>query len=126
MKLIYGFFSSGDLSRETQASVKKFAMVIGPISFGLVMLLPLTVGYHHLGNWSGLIVLFVLQGIGRGIWEGTNKAIFAEYFAYDTDGAFSNLIVQNGGASTICFFVNAYGHAAPKQTDCSCTNPADY
>ena len=64
--------------------------------------------------------------VGRGVWEATNKAIFADYFAYDTVGAFSNLIIQNGGASTICFFINAYGKVQPQYSDCSCTNPVDY
>lgn len=126
MKMVYHSLTGGNLEQKDQASIKKSAMVIGPISFGLVSLLPLVVGYQHLGSWSGLVALFALQGIGRGVWESTNKAIFAEYFAYDTVGAFSNLIIQNGGASTICFFVNAYAHVVPKYGDCHCTDPADY
>jgi len=92
---------------------KKYYMVFGPLCFGLVTGLPLLVGYKTLGNWGGLVSLFVLHGIGRGVWEATNKALFAEYFAYDTLGAFSNIIIQNGAASAIAFFVNAYGGTTP-------------
>eukprot|EP00656_Telonema_subtile_P046490 TRINITY_DN5296_c0_g1_i3.p1 TRINITY_DN5296_c0_g1~~TRINITY_DN5296_c0_g1_i3.p1 ORF type:complete len:512 (-),score=149.29 TRINITY_DN5296_c0_g1_i3:66-1601(-) len=106
------------LDQNTQTQFKKGAMVLGPISFALVCFLPIAVGYENLGTWGGLVMLYVLQGVGRGVWEATNKAIFAEYFAYDQVGAFSNLIIQNGGASTICFFINAYGHAAPSKSEC--------
>merc|ERR1712166_85377 len=124
--MIKQMFGGQDLSREQQNTFKKGAMVLGPMSFALVCLLPLIFGYHRLGTWGGLVALYVLQGVGRGVWEATNKAIFAEYFAYDTVGAFSNLIIQNGGGSAICFFINAYGHSAPKYSDCTCNNPVDY
>jgi len=93
---------------------KKFYMVGGPLCFGLVGLLPLAFGFDKLGNWGGIVTLFVLQGLGRGVWEATNKDLFAEYFHYDTLGAFSNIIIQNGATSAIVFFVNAYGNAIPK------------
>lgn len=96
-----------------QPSWKKYYMIFGPLCFGLVCFLPLTLGYGRLGNWGGIVTLFVLQGVGRGVWEATNKALFAEYFDYDTLGAFSNIIVQNGATSAIFFFLNAYGSARP-------------
>ena len=64
------------------------------------------------------MLLFVFQGLGRGVWESTNKAIFLEYFKYDVAGAGSNLIIQNGGASALAFFVNAYASASPTVADC--------
>ena len=66
-----------------------------------------------LGTTGGIISLFVLQGVGRGVWEGTNKGLFAEYFAYDTLGAFSNIIIQNGLASAIVSFISVSGKMAP-------------
>jgi len=124
--MIYKACTSSELSKEDVSFFKKGVMVMGPIGFALVCLLPIAVGYNHLGTWSGLIALYALQGVGRGVWEATNKAIFAEYFAYDTVGAFSNLIIQNGGASTVCFFINAYGNVQPTYTDCTCSDPPDY
>ena len=59
-------------------------------------------GFETLGTWHGLLLLFILQGVrvattahdvspdsgcvklGRGVWEATNKSVFAEYFEYDT------------------------------------------
>merc|ERR1712070_1008224 len=92
-------------------------MVGGPICFALVCFLPLTVGYKSLGNWGGIILLCVLQGLGRGVWEATNKAIFVDYFDYDTLGAGANIIIQNGGAGAVGFFINAYGHIVPSCTE---------
>jgi len=96
----------------------RYYMFGGPVGFGLVVLLPIILGFGTLGNWGGLVTLFVLHGIGRGVWENTNKAIFAMYFAHDNGkhelGAFSNIIIQNGAASAIAFFVNAYGGATPQ------------
>merc|ERR1711871_354480 len=89
-------------------------MFLGPLCFGLVCFLPLTLGFDTLGSWGGLIVLFVWQGVGRGVWENTNKAIFSMFFHYDLVGAFSNVVIQNGSASAICFFINAYGGTTPK------------
>merc|ERR1711959_48452 len=59
---------------------KRYYMIGGPICFGLVGLLPLAVGYDHGGllGGKGLILLYVLQGLGRGVWESTNKAIFLD------------------------------------------------
>merc|ERR1711871_811505 len=104
------------------ASAKKYYMVGGPLCFALLGLLPLVVGYGTIGHWGngwGLIIFYVLQGLGRGVWESTNKAIFLDYFEYDKMGAGSNLIIQNGGASAIAFFVNAFSSASPTVKDCA-------
>jgi len=103
---------------------KKYYMILGPCSFAMVGLLPLVVGFHTLGNWNGIILIFVFQGLGRGVWESTNKAIFMEYFSDDLDGAGANLIVQNGGASALGFFVNAYASASPTAKG-ACTTDGD-
>ena len=29
-----------------------------------------------------MLVLYVLQGVGRGVWEASNKACFLAYFDY--------------------------------------------
>eukprot|EP00656_Telonema_subtile_P037798 TRINITY_DN4216_c0_g1_i1.p1 TRINITY_DN4216_c0_g1~~TRINITY_DN4216_c0_g1_i1.p1 ORF type:complete len:493 (-),score=108.54 TRINITY_DN4216_c0_g1_i1:146-1624(-) len=92
---------------------KGVLMVLGLGSFGMVCLLPMALGFDRFGSWSGLVLLFTLQGVGRGVWEATNKTFFAEYFAYDTVGGFSNIIIQNGAASSIAFYVNAYSGALP-------------
>jgi len=102
------------------ASSKPYFMVIGPACFALIGLLPLVFGYDSWLGGKNLIVLYVLQGIGRGVWESTNKACFLSYFDHVTDKGLigSNIIVQNGGASAIAFFFNAYSSASPTLGDC--------
>ena len=51
------------MSKEDVSFFKKGVMVMGPIGFALVCLLPIAVGYNHLGTWSGLIALYALQGV---------------------------------------------------------------
>ena len=53
---------------------------------------------------GALVGCFVLQGIGRACYEGTNKALYVDTFPNDAPAAFANLIVANGGASAIAYF----------------------
>lgn len=51
---------------------------------------------------TGLILLYVLQGIGRAVYESTNKAVFADNFsASQSAGVFANVMMMNG----ISFFI---------------------
>ena len=45
------------------------------------------------------------QGVGRGIFESTNKAVVADFFAADAPAAFSNVIWSSGGASAMGYFL---------------------
>jgi MFS family permease len=62
-------------------------------------------------SWTLLLGVYSLQGIGRATFEGTLKAVFADYFCHEKEGAFANIVVQNGFASAIgyiceyCIFV---------------------
>merc|ERR1712166_1361607 len=101
-------------------SSKPYFMIVGPACFALIGLLPLLSGYDGWLGGKGLLVLYVLQGVGRGVWEATNKACFLSYFGHVKDKGVigSNIIIQNGGASAIAFFMNAYSDASPKLSDC--------
>jgi len=56
----------------------------------------------------GMVVFYVLQGLGRGVYESTNKAIFADFFPGEKSvGAFANCILQNTGSSTIGFIMGS-------------------
>lgn len=52
-----------------------------------------------------LLTLYVLHGIGRGVWESTNKAVILDFFPDNPAAAFANVIVSSGLASTIGFFM---------------------
>uniref|UniRef100_A0A7S2ICN7 Uncharacterized protein n=1 Tax=Alexandrium andersonii TaxID=327968 RepID=A0A7S2ICN7_9DINO len=55
------------------------------------------------GLW--LIVLYLLQGTGRAVYESTNRAIFSDFFAEETEGAFANCMLQSSLSFAICFFL---------------------
>jgi len=50
-------------------------------------------------SWTILVMIYTSHGFGRGIFESTLKATFANYFPYEKEGAFANIIIQNGLAS---------------------------
>lgn len=56
-------------------------------------------------GWVSLLVVYSLQGIGRATFEGTLKSLFADYFSYEKEGAFANIILQNGLASAIGYIL---------------------
>jgi len=57
---------------------------------------------------STLPRLSFVQGIGRATFEGTLKATFADFFSYEKEGAFGNIILQNGLAGTIGYFCKSF------------------
>ena len=52
-----------------------------------------------------LVLCYMLQGVGRACYEGTNKALYADLFPHDSEAAFSNSVLANGAASAIGFFM---------------------
>jgi len=60
---------------------------------------------RSMGWW--VAILYVLQGSGRAVFENTNKAMVADFFPNDKEGAFSNVIFQSGGAAAFAFFMMA-------------------
>merc|ERR1712050_324737 len=61
------------------------------------------------GGWGwGIMVFYVLQGLGRGVYESTNKGVFGDTFpGAQGTGAFANCMMQNTLASTIGFVLGA-------------------
>lgn len=60
-------------------------------------------------GWASLIFVYTCHGIGRATFEGTLKATFADFFAYEKEGAFANIILQNGLSGAlgyICKFLH--------------------
>lgn len=56
----------------------------------------------------GVCGFYVVQGLGRAVFENTNKAVFADFFPNDQEAAFANVIFQSGLASAFAFFVFPY------------------
>jgi len=52
-------------------------------------------------GWISILLIYMMHGVGRATFEGTLKATFADYFSYEKEGAFANIILQNGLAGAI-------------------------
>lgn len=76
-------------------------LIVGALCFGGVVL-PFLVqpDSSHYG-WISLMGVYALHGTGRATFEGTLRSTFADYFSYEKEGAFANIILQNGIASGI-------------------------
>jgi len=59
------------------------------------------------GGWGwGIVVFYLLQGMARGVYESTNKSVFADtYSGPKATGAFANAMLQNTASSTIGFLM---------------------
>lgn len=69
-------------------------------------------------GWGGLIMVYTLQGMGRATFESTLKATFADYFSYEREGAFANIILQNGLSSAIGYILSFRLLCEKKSTYC--------
>ena len=70
-----------------------------------VALLGLSLGTAELGGLGVLLCVYVLEGWLRCVFEGINKAVFADLFLGQSEVAFATLIVQSGGASALAFWM---------------------
>jgi MFS family permease len=60
------------------------------------------------GSWNeALVLLYCLQGVGRAVYESTNRALFANFFPEDTEAAFANCMLQSALSFALCFFLQA-------------------
>ncbi|EEC47675.1 predicted protein [Phaeodactylum tricornutum CCAP 1055/1] len=109
--------ASVGFSRMAQHTGKGPILILGAVAFALVALPFLCRPALESWNWQLLVAVYSLQGIGRATFEGTLKATFADYFSYEKEGAFANIISQNGLASGI-----GYGSLSRL----SCSSPSAY
>lgn len=98
--------SSVCLSGLAARAGKGIVIGIGSLSFLLLAVLS-KVGHPATWGW-GTLVFYFLMGVGRAVYESTNKAIFADFFPGDKSvGAFANVFVFGTGASTVAFIMGA-------------------
>jgi len=77
----------------------------GAICFSLIPCCILVLGCCNGWGWF-LILLYLLQGSGRSVYESTNRAMFSDFFTGPaTDGAFGNCMLQSSLSFAICFFL---------------------
>jgi len=77
----------------------------GAICFSLIPCCILVFGCCQDWGWF-LIVLYLLQGSGRAVYESTNRAMFSDFFTGPaTEGAFANCMLQSSLSFALCFFL---------------------
>jgi MFS family permease len=90
---------------------KGWVVFLGSLAF---MTIPLCVIFADVDRWGvGVLLFFVLQGLGRGVYESTNKVVFADFFPGKAPGAFANCMMQNSSAFAACFFLSAAFQNSP-------------
>ena len=68
---------------------------------------------------------YILLGIGRATYEGTLRAVFADVFPNHKEGAFGNIILFSGGASTIGYILSATNTLECNQASRYCLEYSD-
>jgi len=106
MSLVFGKIGSsshGDNSGNSDNN--GLILMFGALCFGGVIL-PFVVqpDATHYG-WASLLWVYSLHGTGRATFEGALRSTFADYFSYEKEGAFANIILQNGIASGIGYIM---------------------
>jgi hypothetical protein len=90
---------------------KTAVCVLGGVAFAAEAALFASFTDAELGlRTENLVCIYLLHGVGRGVWEGVFKGLYADYFggASAKDGqreaAFGSLIFVSGGAGAFGFF----------------------
>eukprot|EP00934_Nitzschia_sp_Nitz4_P009131 Nitzschia sp. Nitz4//scaffold131_size63436//48711//50296//NITZ4_006283-RA/size63436-snap-gene-0.45-mRNA-1//1//CDS//3329535292//9121//frame0 len=100
MSLVFGRWSAF-------ASIGKGPiLIVGAFCYMTVALAFVVVPDASRWGWWSLIGLYSCMGVGRATYEGTLKATYVDFFSYEKEGAFANLIIQNGLSSALGFYLS--------------------
>ncbi|CAE7497167.1 unnamed protein product [Symbiodinium natans] len=99
------------LSKVSMYTGKGFVLGLGSLALAAI---PLAVVWgqpnesnRYWGSW--LLVLYALQGLGRSVYEGANRAVFADMFSEaESSGAFANCMMQSGLAFFTSFLLQVF------------------
>jgi hypothetical protein len=112
--VIFGYFA-------TTTVRKGYVLMFGAVCFmcvaGSFIVYPNVSGSRQQWNWLSLVGVYTMHGIGRATFEGTLKSTFADYFAYEKEGAFANIILQNGLSSAIGFALTFSLHCSARKQE---------
>eukprot|EP00931_Biecheleriopsis_adriatica_P036789 TRINITY_DN21155_c0_g1_i2.p1 TRINITY_DN21155_c0_g1~~TRINITY_DN21155_c0_g1_i2.p1 ORF type:complete len:463 (-),score=89.82 TRINITY_DN21155_c0_g1_i2:68-1426(-) len=90
-------------------------LTLGAVAFILLGVVSRLVKDPAAWGW-GVLIFYVFMGIGRAVYESTNKAIFADFFPKEQSaGAFANVFIFGTGASTLAFVLGASQQDLPEQ-----------
>ena len=101
--------SSSSQSGSCTCCGKVVVLTIGAVSYLVIAIqfLAFPGGKHW--NRTTLLFLYFVLGIGRAAYEGTLRAVFADFFPNNEEGAFGNIILWSGSASTIGYVLSVTG-----------------
>lgn len=85
---------------------KRSVLTAGASSYLIVASLFLAIPTGSFWNRTTLLFVYSMLGIGRATWEGTFRAVFADFFPNKKEGAFGSIILFNGSASTFGFILS--------------------
>jgi MFS family permease len=85
---------------------KGVVLTLGAVSYLLIALLFLLFPSFSSWDFSSLMMVYILLGVGRSTYEGTLRAVIADFFPHEKEGAFANQILFNGVASVIGYWSN--------------------
>ncbi|CAK0799561.1 unnamed protein product [Prorocentrum cordatum] len=91
----------------SQRTGKGPVLLMGAVCFALLGVLS-KVGDPAKWHW-GVLVFYMCMGVGRAVYESTNKAIFADFFPSPEQGpgVFANVFVFGTGSSAAAFLLGA-------------------
>jgi MFS family permease len=85
---------------------KRGPMLTGAASYAVFGIILLLLPLIELGQWRYLLPIYIVQGIGRGNFESTNKAVFADFFpGAKAEAAFANFVIWSGLSMTIGYAI---------------------
>jgi MFS family permease len=89
-------------------------VLLGALAFLSLGIFSKWVGEPAKWGW-GTLVFYAFMGIGRAVYESTNKAIFSDFFpGPKSPGAFANVFVFNSLSSTVAFILGACNVTLPE------------
>lgn len=84
------------------------------------LLFPDLTGEDGPWGWGLLLLVYFMYGAGRSTFEGSLKAIFADFFPHEKEGAYSNIVLQSGLTSTVGFIVTYCGLPCSNESSSYC------
>lgn len=109
MSIVFGFLS--------QRIGNAIILIIGCLSFMMIAVLFIVIHDLKQITLGSLMIVYILQGVGRSTFEGTLKAEFALLFE-EKEGAFGNIIFQNGLVTTIGFYLVSHLYCTSESIHC--------
>ena len=122
MSFVFGWLES---RHESVHLGKGLAMSIGGLCYFSVAVQFLV--YPTGSDWSvaGLAIIYTLLGISRATYEGTLRSVTADMYPDDGEGAFGNIILFGGSASTLGYVLSVTDVLRCEQVSRYCVEYSD-